>query len=60
MVLVPYERYQKLTANQTTMGEENRASSNVKRKKGIDGPDRKKLGPPGSKSTQKSSSWITL
>lgn len=39
MILVPYERYQKLTANQTTMGEENRTSYNVKRKKGIDGPD---------------------
>jgi hypothetical protein len=53
MILVPYDRYQKLTANQTPIAEDNQSSSSVVKKRGYKTPNQTKLGPPGAKSAQK-------
>lgn len=60
MILVPYDRYQKLTANQTPIAKDNQSSSSVVKRRGYKTPNQKKLGPPGAKSAQKKSTWITL
>lgn len=60
MILVPYDRYQRLTANQTPIAEDNQSSSSIVKRRGYKTPHQTKLGPPGVKSTQKKSTWITL